>query len=177
MIGPRYVVTLLAVVGLLSGGTVGAAYLSGAGPFAADPALTGFETEPARCATGIDGPTGSTTTISSAGDRTEVTLERTVRVPDPAHAVANASVERTAPGEYTLSVHTVENDSVAAPQCVAVANYTATVTVPEAADERFTVVVREDGERVGTVENGPNGAGASDRAVGGDPAANATGTV
>jgi len=165
MIGPRYFVTLLAAVGLLTGGAIGAAYV-GAGPFAADqPSIAGVETEPARCASGTASLTDTSVTIRSAGDATEVTVNRTLEFPDPAHAVGNASVERTGDGEYVLSVQTVENDSVTAAQCVAVANYTTTVSVPEDSDERFTLVVREDGERIAVIENGPNGAGMSSEAA------------
>lgn len=176
MIQPRHLVTLLAAVGIVTGGAVGVAYVGSAGPFAPEePALAGFDTEPADCAT--PNATGSHVALRPAGDRTEVTVNRTVRFPDPAHAVANASVERTGEHEYALSVETVENDSAMAAQCIAVANYTATVSVPESSDERFTLVIDEDGEAVATVENGPNSAGMSGQASAPVPtnATNATG--
>lgn len=178
MIGPRYFVTLLVAAGVLTGGAVGAAYVGATGPFAADePSLAGFETEPAHCATGTANYTDTSVVIRSAGSGTDVAVDRTVEFPDPAHAVANASVERTGDREYVLSVRTVENDSAMAAQCVAVANYTATVSVPEPSDESFTLVVREDGQRVATIENGPDGAGMSGRATAPDDASPGSGNA
>jgi len=150
----------------MSSGVVGAAYVTSAGPFAEQaPELTDFETTDAQCSAGEDA--GVAIELREGDDASHLTVEDGVEVPDLAHGVGNASVERTGPSEYTLSVETHDAGAgTVGAQCLGTVRYTANVTIPE--KESFTVMIQVDGDTVHTVHADPGGSGAGSTAGGTD---------
>jgi len=168
---PRYLVALAGAAVVLASGVVGAAYVAGAGPFAgpSGPELTDFETTGAQCSTGND--TATEIELAPGDGVTYLTVNDTVEVPDLAYGVGNASVERTGATNYTLSVERLEpEEEQMGAQCVGFVGYTANVTVPQGADENFTVAVSVDGEtaHTHTVYNGPDSSGVQSEASASD---------
>lgn len=158
-LNPRIVAVMASIV-VVTVSAVGLSYVAGAGPFqnAPAPELTDFETVGAECAT--DNGTGLTVEVVPGDGETYVTIDGAATVPDLAHELDNASVERTGQSNYTFSVESIDagNGSMGA-MCVGVIEYTADLTIPEDANATFSVAIVEDGDQIAVVQNGPDGSG------------------
>lgn len=104
----------------------------------------------------------ASTELRPEGDETALAISANVTVPATNYALDPPTIERTGPTTYALNVTSREVTEKQPETCdgVAQARYTATVRVPHANRDQFTVVVRHDGEVVQEIRNGEDGSGA-----------------
>lgn len=164
----RLIYALLAAGLVVLGVAVAALALGIGGPsLGGDPAdlpgeasLVSFTSTGGTCL--ADGGLNASTELRSEGDGTSITTSGNVTVPATNYVLDGRAFERTGPTNYTLNVTSTEATAKPSRECdgVAQARYTATVRVPHADRDPFTVVVRHDGEVAQTIRNGQDGSGA-----------------
>lgn len=150
----RHVAAVGAVVAIAAV-TATASVLVGVGPAAAlfdgeeerPPALLDFDATDAQCTDRFVG--NSSTSMAGGGPNTELTYARNVSLADTSHAVGDASLERLNESSYVLSV-SFEDTDAEAEDCEAFARYEADMRIP-AGEDRWTLIVEHDGERVTTL--------------------------
>ena len=163
----RLIYALLAAGLVVLGVAVAALALGIGGPsLGDDPAdlpgetsLDSFTSTGGTCV--ADGGQNVSTELRPSGDTTSLTISANVTVPATNYVLERPTFERTGPTSYALNVTSSEATEKSRRECdaVAQARYTATVRVPHADRDPFTVVVRHDGEVAQTIRNGEDGSG------------------
>lgn len=159
------------IYALLGAGLVILAVVAGALALGFGPPLPNDPSEQAALAsftstggTCVDEPGRNTSTEMRSEDGvTFLTVRSNVTVPATNYGLDTPTFERIGPSTYALNV-TSEEDAEKPPQeCpgVAQARFTASLQLPHAGDEPFTVIVNHDGEAVGRVHQGEDGASVS----------------
>lgn len=152
----RLIYVLLAAGLVVLAGVVGALAL-GFGPVMPnDPpnqaTLTSFTSTGGTCVENREQTTDSK--MQSEHGVTFLSIDAVVIVPATNDGL-DSSLERNGPAEYTLNVTSSEVAGKPSQDCdgTAQANFTASVRLPHAADESFTVVVEHDGEVIDRIHN------------------------
>lgn len=139
-----------------------------------EPALDSFTSTDGTC---VETPSlDPTTERRTEGDETVIVLSVNATLPATNYVLDSPTFERTGPTDYALNVTSSESDEKPPDDCdgVAQTRYTATVRVPHADGDPFTLVVHHGGEIVHEVGRDDGGSWAVSHASDADDGGNAT---